>query len=50
MTGVTSTGKRFRSHVGTGSRSHDYDVEPLSRVMISETVAGAKQPRPGADL
>ena len=50
MTSATCIDRRFKSQVGMGSRSHDFDAELLSRAVISMTVAGAKRLRPGADL
>ena len=50
MTGATCIDRHFKSQVGTGSRSHDFDAELLSRAVISVTVEGAKRLRPGSDL
>jgi hypothetical protein len=42
MVGATWTDRRFKSQVGMGSRSRDFDDALLNRAEISVTVAGAK--------
>jgi hypothetical protein len=50
MIGATWTGRRFKSQVGMGSRSHDFDDALLSRAEISVIVAGAERLKPDVDL
>ena len=42
--------RRFKSQVGMGSKSHDFDVALLSRAVTLAMVTGAKVQRAGCDL